>query len=288
MINLKKDISNLPDTLRNKAAKRCIDAITQYSFTESVSKVTLNQLLALSYLVIHDDEKRESSREDAYNQFIEGLYEIQRGQNLSAEGIDDQRKDSSICLAGMFNKLIEKLSGIYPDVELIYITNQTAGLKLPIIVREELKKYLEELSNPKTIEGFHYFITLINELFEEGIEIIWNKIKPRVAESLFDEFKSLYQYDRKNLNFLSLVNTEQYVELNNIDLTGYQQQLLSSTGYRKYCSQIIQKSRFFSLGTEDFLSKNLDVNYQATKKENQNWLIDSEKRHSSAPRSRGR
>lgn len=251
---IKTDISNLPDTVVNKAAKRCIKRITQdiYSFTDPVSKITLRQLLVLSYLGIHDDEKRLGHREDAYKQFIDGLYEIQRGYNLSAEGIDNEQADLPVCTAGTFNKLMEKLSGIHPDVELLFITKETATLKLPIIVREELKNYLEKLSKPETTVGFHYFIKLLQQLLENGIDIVWSKIKPQVADRLFDEFKSIYQDNRENLDFLDLVESGQYIEIKKGNLSGYQQEMLSSIGYRKYCSQIVQNN-FFS-EKRDYLS----------------------------------
>lgn len=79
------------------------------------------------------------------------------------------------------------------------------------------------------------------------IEIIWNKIKPQVADRLFDDFKSIYQDNRENSDFVNLVDSGQYVEIRKDDLSAYQQQMISSAGYRKYCSQILQSLKFFSL-----------------------------------------
>ena len=262
---IKKDIANLSDTLRGKAIKNCIERITQddYIFTDSKSKVTLKQLLALSYLAINDDKARSGSLEDAKKQFITGLYEIQRGYNLSAGGVDDKQKDRPICTAGTFNKLMEKLSGIHPDVELLFITKGTATQKFPIIVCEEAKNYLEKLSKPETKEGLYSFIKLLKQLLKgDDIDIIWNKTKPKVADRLFDEFKSVFNNSREDADFLGLVDAGQYTQIKNVG--DYQQQIKSSEGYRRDCSQIIlQNHKFFSLEKRDYLSDHRHDNVES-------------------------
>jgi hypothetical protein len=112
-------------------------------------------------------------------------------------------------------------------------------------VHEEVKSYLESLSNPEKSKDFLSFVTLIEHLKKEGIDIIWEKIKPRVADRMFDEFKSIYQGNRENPDFINLVDAGQYTELT--DLNDYQQSISSSPGYRKYCSQTLHSVRFFSL-----------------------------------------
>ncbi|KAF5271651.1 hypothetical protein FQR65_LT05272 [Abscondita terminalis] len=222
---IKDDISKLPtDTLINKAAKNCIERISQLNFADPDSKITVKQLLALSYLARHDDDNRQGCKEDANQLFIEGLYEIQRGYNITANGVDSHGKDKPICTAGTFNKLMEKLCGVHPDVELNFITKEIAAQKLPIIVKEEVKNYLEKLSKYETKEDFHSFITLLKQLLKEGIEIIWNKIKPKVTERLFDEFKSIYNSNKENSDFLGLVNAGQDVEIEDL-VKNHQQQI---------------------------------------------------------------
>ena len=121
------EFSNLPP------AQRCFSRITaeNYYHRDETSKVSIKQLLALAWLAIHDGERRICSLEDAKPLFIEGLYEIQRGYNKNA-GNDDL----SICAAGTFNKIVEKLAGIHPAVEVLFITQAGASAKLPIVVNE--------------------------------------------------------------------------------------------------------------------------------------------------------
>lgn len=272
--SIKKYIANLPDSFINKAAKRCIERITRvnYIFTDPVSKVTLRQLLALSYLARHDKDKRQGSIEDANQQFIQGLYEIQRGYNLSAKNVDDRQADRPICTAGTFNKLMEKLSGIHPNVELIFMTNETAALKFQILVREEVKNYLQKLSKPETKEGFHSFINLLKQLSEEGIEIIWNRIKPQVSDRLFAEFKTIYEDNKKHSDFLALVDSGQYIEIKS-NFSAYQQQMVSSTGYRKSCSQILQSYKFFPLKESDYLSEHRHDNPESQRRYDQKFAL---------------
>ena len=77
-------VNRLEETPKHQAAKGCIGRITaaDYSFTDSSSKVSTLELLALSWLAIHDSSKCQASVADAKNLFVEGLYEIQRGYNL--------------------------------------------------------------------------------------------------------------------------------------------------------------------------------------------------------------
>lgn len=215
------------DSPKNLAAKRGFSRIVaiDYIFTDPLSEVSIRQLLALTFLAIHDDEKRVGSLEDAKMQFVEALYEIQRGYNLSETGIDDQKdKDEYICSAGTFNKLIEKLQGIHPDCRILYITIATASLKLPIVVREEGMRYLATFAKSHTAEKLLTFNCLIVQIIEEGVEVIWDHIENDITTRMFDEFGSLYK-DRTDPHFAALVKVGKEVELN--DLSSLQQQVQS-------------------------------------------------------------
>jgi hypothetical protein len=229
------------DSQKNKAAKRCVFRITApgYTFLDPSSKITTRQLIALTYLAIVDVYKREGNLEDATAQFVEGLYEIQRGYNLSESGLDNGLQDRSICSAGTFNKLIEKLQGIHPDCQIRFITKGTASLKLPIVVREEAMRYLAPLANPSTVEGFREFTQLMSQVKEDAVAVIWDKIKGNVADRMFDEFGGLYQ-DRADHSFTDLVDASQYTELPNLCI--FQEQVQNSRGYHQYCSQMLRRS----------------------------------------------
>lgn len=213
-------VMNLPDSHQNNAAKRCIQRITDhnYTFTEPASQISTRQLIALGFIAIEDEDNRIGSLDNARSQFIEGLYEIQRGYNLSASGSDTHMymPDSPICSAGTFNKIVEKLQTVHKEVEIIFITNATASLKLPIVVQEEALGYLASLANPKTTQELLEFTHLIDQIKSEGIEVIWEQIKDNVTERMYDEFSSLYR-DKFDNAFTGLIDCAQYVEVENLD-----------------------------------------------------------------------
>eukprot|EP01059_Diplonema_ambulator_P033868 TRINITY_DN729_c0_g1_i6.p1 TRINITY_DN729_c0_g1~~TRINITY_DN729_c0_g1_i6.p1 ORF type:complete len:778 (+),score=-54.02 TRINITY_DN729_c0_g1_i6:302-2635(+) len=208
--------SHLEPTIEQVAAKRAISRITDptYTFTDSGSQVTTRRLLALVWFAIQDDSQRAGTFEDAKSQFIEGLYEIQRGYNLSAQGLDDGEPDRFICSAGTFNKLIEKLAGIHPDCQILFITRETASLKLPTVVQEEVRSYLLSLSSqletPKKREDFGL---LIEQLEMQGVEVLWPHIKDAVKKRMGEEFATLYPRGEEDRDFLELIKTAVYVEV---------------------------------------------------------------------------
>ena len=250
-------MNSLPeDSEKNKAARRCILRITAPDdiFIDPGSQITTRQLIALTFLAINDDDNREGSLEDASVQFVEGLYEIQRGYNLSDTGMDQGGEDRPICSAGTFNKLIEKLQSIHPDCQIQFMTRETASLKLPIVAREEAMKYLASLANPSTVEAFRAFTQLMRQVKEDGVEVIWDQIKGNIADRMFDEFGSLY-LDKADHSFAGLIEAGQYTELP--DLNIFQEQAQNSKGYNQFRGQMLRRSGMFSSPQEatDYLSE---------------------------------
>lgn len=195
-----------PKDNKQKAAGRCIERLTHesYIYTDSVSKVSMKQLLALVWIGINDENARFGALEDAKNQLIEGLYEIQRGYNISKEVIDNNEPDESICTAGTFNKLIEKLAGVHCDVTVLYITKEVATTKLKIVAIEQAQEYLDNLPLDEDIE------TLKNKINDEDMDYLWNQILPKVKVRMFDEFSSLYPEGIDSDSFNNDVNSGIY------------------------------------------------------------------------------
>lgn len=119
------------------------------AFIEKRSQLTIKQLLVLVWEAINDDSIRGddlqqnlTATENAQALFLDGLLEIQRAYNLSEENKDMGGNDQACCLPGAFNKLLEKLVGVHPDVYLHYITNQAAVLKITPLIKEAINQYL--------------------------------------------------------------------------------------------------------------------------------------------------
>lgn len=203
----------LPDNdPRKKVARRCIKRITDLddNFIDPSSKLSMKELLALSFTAIRDNNYHQREIEDAENQFIAGLVEIQRGYNSS-----DTEKDKPICASGAFNKFIESLQGIHPDCNIQYITTETASLKLPIIVREELDNYLSNLINSgKTEVELVHFEKLLRRAQRSGnFKSFLEKIEENIAIRILDEFASLYPSGKSDLNFIELISYSKEVDV---------------------------------------------------------------------------
>lgn len=233
-----------PGHIKNESALRCIAKITSpnYEFVDPVSQVSIQKLLLLCLHAISDEKMRLSNYQDALNLLIEGLYEIQRGYNLDEKGIDKGGEDLSICRAGAFNKLIEKMQGIHPDCQVKYISAELASLKLPIVVHEEVINYLTLFAFPKNTLNLMMFTELLNKLQFDGLEILWNQIKPQVSNRISNEFSSVFP---KASTFNEFIENGKYTEL--VNLTRFQEPISNSKGYKKFCNAAIHQQGLFKL-----------------------------------------
>ena len=129
-----------------------------------------------------------------------------------------------------------------------------AVLKLPIVVQEEARRYMKSLANPNTVEDLQAYTRLISQVKEDGVEVVWDQIKGKVADRMFDEFGSLYR-DREDHSFTVLIEAGQDTELP--DLSIFQEQVQNSKGYHQFCSQMLRQSgMFFSHKTSaEYLSE---------------------------------
>jgi hypothetical protein len=204
--------NNTPDsssTLQNAAAQRAINRLCTYNslyggYRDKTSQTTTLNLLALIWHAVHDEQNRSGTLEDAKMLLRDALYECQREYNLDARGRDHNptAEDSPACAAGTFNKLIEKMQGVLPQVEIRMITKEMASLKLPIVVKDVLAAYLRDHNNREK---------LIYSIIEDGVETVWGEIKQRVAEEMFAEFGSLFGSNIQDPQLIALVETGIYI-----------------------------------------------------------------------------
>lgn len=225
----------LPKTDKNDTAKRCMARIINIQIEQT--GVNLQQLLALAWVAIHDDRRRTGTLEDAKQLLIDGLREIQRGYNLSERDADNLKPTNSIYHGDTFNKILEKLNGIIPDVELQFVTPTLATIKLPLIVHEEARRYLSYLAR----YNFPGFTTVIDQINITGIKVIWDNIKAKVTERLFDEFGCLYQNNNNDREFIQLAAAGSEVPLDD-DIDFFQRQISQSESYRQYCTRVLRHS----------------------------------------------
>lgn len=226
-------LHGLDDSPKHQAAKRCLTRISAdgYLFVDT-SEVSIRQLLALAYIAIQDKTRCSASFEDAKDLLIEGLYEIQRGYNLSETG-DDGKADAPICMAGTFNKLVEKLNGIHEDVDVYFITHEGAMHKFPKLVQHHALEYLNTLASPTRVEDYERINALLMTLESAGnLESIWEQISKKVTDELWAEFAEAYSHHLDNPLYQALVAHGGAVGLP--DLKMIKTKLLTSEGYHLY------------------------------------------------------
>jgi hypothetical protein len=235
------ELSSNPNKIK---ARNCLLRLTenQCSYIEINSKLNIKKLLSLISESIHDP-KYKTDFNEASNRLVEGIIEIQNGYG----------EDKSICKAGTFNKLIEIRQAYDEDCNIIHITSQIASAKLPRIIHEEVLSYLSNFTNPQTNSEFLRFTNegstslsiLLNQLEIEGVECIWDKIKAKISERMFEEFGVLYK-SKEDIHFISLVESGKYTDLQQTNLDYFKAQIQQSSGYHQFCSNILYSPQFFS------------------------------------------
>ncbi len=237
-------LASQPTNPHYQAARRALHGVTSDpNFIDTQSGLNLKQLLVLFWQGILDSTRRVGTLSDAKSQFVEALYEIQRGGNINAAGQDNGLADSPICCTGTIHKLLEKLLGIHPFVTLQFVTPELAALKFPIIVKKEMERYLLTEAPELICLKFDY-------LKEEGVSAIWRFIEDSVREQMLNEFRSLYEIagsDALHSNFDDLLATHQYLDidielLNNIKASYNLKKLESSAHLDSACEASVPLS----------------------------------------------
>lgn len=186
LLNIMPMIGHTPQCFKNVVAGRAIKRITEssLSFTDAVSQVRTNELLAYSWCALNDDAVRNGQLQDGLRMLIEGLYESQREYNLNWQGKDNgNENDLPACQGGTFNKIMEKLQGLHPDVQIIFISRETAGLKLRALTIEKTSNYLAERFKSGTAAECK---KLLDDI-EVNAKSIWPEIKKNILEEMESE-----------------------------------------------------------------------------------------------------
>ena len=110
---------------------------------------------------------------------------------------------------------MEKINGIHPDIEVCYISSETASLRFPIIVKEEAEQYLQQKANEQTSTSAQAFSNLIAAIAKNGAEEIYEDIKPHVADTFFSEFSMFYK-NRDNQEFQGMIEAGIDVDISDL------------------------------------------------------------------------
>ncbi|KTD51461.1 hypothetical protein Lqui_0305 [Legionella quinlivanii] len=213
---------NFPDTsqLEREAAIRFIARMDLlFNNKEVGSNLTIKHILALIWEAGHD-QKTDALKCDIQTveeSFIKHLYEIQRGYNLDSQGRDLGDNDKPICVGGTINKLTDTLNaGIHDDVEIIYITRETASEKLKALGKEKAVEFvmgssqkesllflIDQSKTADQIPTWDIPDLILDSIREEVkksfVEEFESSLMPAVLEEIFSQF-SYISFDEKNYN----------------------------------------------------------------------------------------
>jgi len=216
--NLKEQITNFqPNTHisdhQKQAALRSFER--SIKITDRVSGVSYNQLIALTFVAAKNDDCRDHTYNDYLEAIILALYEVQRGYNLNAAGIDDMIKDDMpICASGSFNKIIEKMVGILPDCEIKNINSEIIYLKLFSTIKSEIINLFKTPNTvilPESTESTNDS-TLLDEILIKDASCnqqqplktkLINNIKPALEEKFGDHLNKVTTDDYSLDDFIS-------------------------------------------------------------------------------------
>ena len=119
----------------------------------------------------------------------------------------------------------------------------TATLKFKTVIKDEANQYLCKRANPLTLNSFLSITNHLKQLEKDGVEIIWDDIKYKVATRMFEEFHSLF-VSKDDAKFTDFIDAGQDLEMDR--LPSFQKMLFQSKGYQQYCSTVLRASGIFS------------------------------------------
>lgn len=223
----KKLVGNQSDADITSAILATIDRIERATFEDPQSKVKLTRLLQLCFAAVCDPSRhREGVTEEvAMPCLYAALYEINREYALSDTGVDlGYGGLAESCEGGAFNKLIEALAKIHQSCEVNFITPATAGLKLPFVVQDCLRAYLQD----------HPEIDIEN-LKKNGLDEIWSDLQPFIFDRMYEDFGSLYPLVNGQANpaLVAMVSAGQDIDLSCFNTNAARQQTIERQRERR-------------------------------------------------------
>jgi hypothetical protein len=218
------------DNYLYSAALRAFHVIAdQYlHYYDKKSQTSLLELLILTWLAVHDDEKRWGSKEDVLLLWVESLTDIKRDYQID----NPQYLDKQICGSGAFNKLIQGIASAHALTEIHYVTFNTFTLKLQASVQTLIIGYLRELANPLTLKAFFLFNKQCDTINKKGIVDFWPFMQDYLNRVLFDEFSCLFDSETDPKFQLSL---ESATDIQIVNLEQFQKEIAASKGYYQFC-----------------------------------------------------
>ncbi len=143
-IEMKKYIDSLPHSEnyldQNMVAKRCFEKIRTWDCKEKITKASIQEVLALTWVAMHDERLVKDVAGNERN-LIKHFALAQREYNKDKEMVDNGKEDSPACSDGIINEIVDTLDRVHPDVEIV----RDAASLASTIAKEVSQKMIDDL-----------------------------------------------------------------------------------------------------------------------------------------------
>ncbi len=181
-----------PQAFYRKAALDSLKRIKASDWVDSNTGLNLPQVAALMWTATKDQAAYDAvfgksttpERDigDRMTTFVEYLWRAQREYNLDDNSVDNMKPAVEACLPGTFNKIVESLDKLHPDVKIIRSKEAANALAL-----EEVQKFYHQHHNQKALYDAHNAVEPTveqSEMIEAMKKYVKNRLEEEVGETL--------------------------------------------------------------------------------------------------------
>ncbi len=178
-----------PERFYRQASHDSLKRIINADWEDPNTGLNLSKIAALVWNAVLDqavyDEKHGKSQDpardtqDRINIFLEYLWRAQREYNLSDDSVDDMAPAREACFPGTFNKIVESLDDLHPDVRIV--RSKEVALKL---AQEEVGDYYRDFPDQKAL-----YDAMTTEAPTQKQQELLNNLKTHVRQKLTEVFE---------------------------------------------------------------------------------------------------
>jgi len=176
------------------------------------SGLTLSEVTGLIWAATNDQnaygfsENPESDKKDRINTFVEHLWRAHREYNIDESGGDDLKQSVPACLGGTFNKIVESLDRIHPDVTIIRsaaIANDLAAESAQDFYeahpdQKSLHEAILEDSSDRTPEQQALMSAMKNHVREKLVEKMGTILEEHTVKEILENLEYIQFPEPKN------------------------------------------------------------------------------------------
>ena len=181
-----------PQEFYRQAAINSLKRIKASDWKDNDTELNLPQVAALMWVAAKDQpaydavfgKSTTSDRDidDRMTTFVEYLWRAEREYNLNQKSVDDMKPASQACFPGTFNKIVESLDKLHPDVKIIRSKEAANALAI-----EEVKKFYHQHRDQKALYDAHTTAEPSEEqknMIKAMKKYVKNRLEEEIGETL--------------------------------------------------------------------------------------------------------